>query len=254
MEEHHHSHTADPGLHRGKKKWTHYFWEFLMLFLAVFCGFMAENYREKLSNREKEQHYIENLLADLKKDTTEIGQVVAFLKDAYNRLDNASKIPIDRLKDFNAQGRFYHYLLVPYSFQYYFTQSNNAISQLRAGGFNLISNRNVIDSVYNLYSFYEAIIVNNEWLDDNAKELNKQVRRIMKITRVPAFINDFMISVIPQNEEIFIHHDRIMIQELYNLIAFHKASLMNYIGYVMEYRRITERLIRYLKNEYTISG
>ena len=33
-----HSHTHSP-----RKKWTHYFWEFLMLFLAVFCGFLAEN-------------------------------------------------------------------------------------------------------------------------------------------------------------------------------------------------------------------
>ena len=31
MEVHAHTHTA-------RKKWTHYFWEFIMLFLAVFCG------------------------------------------------------------------------------------------------------------------------------------------------------------------------------------------------------------------------
>ena len=30
MEVHAHTHTA-------RKKWTHYFWEFLMLFPAVFC-------------------------------------------------------------------------------------------------------------------------------------------------------------------------------------------------------------------------
>jgi hypothetical protein len=35
MEVHAHTHTS-------RKKWTHYFWEFLMLFLAVFCGFLAE--------------------------------------------------------------------------------------------------------------------------------------------------------------------------------------------------------------------
>ena len=45
MEVHHHSHTP-------RKKWTHYFWEFLMLFLAVTLGFFVENQRE---------HYIENL-------------------------------------------------------------------------------------------------------------------------------------------------------------------------------------------------
>jgi len=35
MEIHAHSHTP-------RKKWTHYFREFLMLFPAVFCGFLAE--------------------------------------------------------------------------------------------------------------------------------------------------------------------------------------------------------------------
>ena len=38
MEVHAHTHTE-------RKKWTHYLWEFLMLFLAVFCGFLAENQR-----------------------------------------------------------------------------------------------------------------------------------------------------------------------------------------------------------------
>ena len=42
MEVHHHSSPAPGGSHTPRKKWTHYFWEFLMLFLAVFCGFLAE--------------------------------------------------------------------------------------------------------------------------------------------------------------------------------------------------------------------
>lgn len=37
MEVHHHTHPS-----HGKKTWKEYFWEFLMLFLAVFCGFLAE--------------------------------------------------------------------------------------------------------------------------------------------------------------------------------------------------------------------
>ncbi len=38
MEVHAHTHTAAESVSlRGRKKWTHYFWEFLMLFLAVFC-------------------------------------------------------------------------------------------------------------------------------------------------------------------------------------------------------------------------
>lgn len=40
MEVHHHAH------HEGKKSWKSYFWEFLMLFLAVFSGFLAEKKRK----------------------------------------------------------------------------------------------------------------------------------------------------------------------------------------------------------------
>ena len=36
MEVHAHTHTPPASGGTGRKKWTHYFWEFLMLFLAVF--------------------------------------------------------------------------------------------------------------------------------------------------------------------------------------------------------------------------
>ena len=49
MEVHHHSN------HEGKKNWKSYFWEFLILFLAVFCGFLAENIRESSLERHKEK-------------------------------------------------------------------------------------------------------------------------------------------------------------------------------------------------------
>ena len=63
MEVHHHSHTE-------RKKWTHYFWEFLMLFLAVFCGFLAENQREHFVERKREKEYIRSMIEDLKLDTS----------------------------------------------------------------------------------------------------------------------------------------------------------------------------------------
>ena len=40
-----------------------------MLFLAVFCGFLAENYREHKLEHEREKRYIKNLYEDLVADT-----------------------------------------------------------------------------------------------------------------------------------------------------------------------------------------
>ena len=40
--------------HSGKKSWKGYLLDFVMLFLAVSLGFMADNFRERASERSKE--------------------------------------------------------------------------------------------------------------------------------------------------------------------------------------------------------
>jgi len=65
MEVHHHAHSA-------RKKWTHYFWEFLMLFLAVFCGFLAENFREHKVEDLRAKEFARSLIEDLRNDTAAI--------------------------------------------------------------------------------------------------------------------------------------------------------------------------------------
>lgn len=67
MEVHHHAHTA-------RKKWTHYLWEFLMLFLAVFCGFLAENFREHQVEHHREKQFMQSLLTDIREDSIEINK------------------------------------------------------------------------------------------------------------------------------------------------------------------------------------
>lgn len=51
-----------------KKNWRSYFWEFLMLFLAVSLGAYVENMRESKLNEEEVQMHIQSLLSDLEAD------------------------------------------------------------------------------------------------------------------------------------------------------------------------------------------
>ena len=69
MEVHAHTHTP-------RKKWTHYFWEFLMLFLAVFCGFLAEYQLEHKIEKEREKYYAKTLYEDIKVDTLRLGNII----------------------------------------------------------------------------------------------------------------------------------------------------------------------------------
>ena len=65
MEVHHHAHTA-------RKKWAHYFWEFLMLFLAVFCGFLAEYQLEHKIERDRANELARSFYDELKNDSLNV--------------------------------------------------------------------------------------------------------------------------------------------------------------------------------------
>ena len=80
MEVHHHSHLASGETHTPRRKWTHYFWEFLMLFLAVFCGFLAEYQLEHQIERDREKKFIQTFIEDLKVDTAAINANLVFQK------------------------------------------------------------------------------------------------------------------------------------------------------------------------------
>jgi hypothetical protein len=59
MEVHHHSHTS-------RKKWTNYFWEFLMLFLAVVCGFFAEYQLEHKIEKDRARQFLQSMVVDVR--------------------------------------------------------------------------------------------------------------------------------------------------------------------------------------------
>jgi hypothetical protein len=60
METHPHHLQKGPG-----KKWKHYLFDFFMLFLAVFTGFLAENLREHIVERNRAHQFLQSMLLDV---------------------------------------------------------------------------------------------------------------------------------------------------------------------------------------------
>src|SRR6187549_3006781 len=81
MEVHAHTHTA-------RKKWTHYLWEFIMLFLAVFCGFLAEYQLEHKIEKDREIQFIKSMIEDLKDDETIIQQNITINRSRVELMDS----------------------------------------------------------------------------------------------------------------------------------------------------------------------
>jgi hypothetical protein len=88
MEVHTHTHTP-------RKKWTHYFWEFFMLFLAVTAGFLVENEREHYVEHLREKQFISSLLVDVKLDTTNLNRIIS-ARDLREKMFDSLTILINR--------------------------------------------------------------------------------------------------------------------------------------------------------------
>src|SRR5215468_8396710 len=75
--------------HRGprRKKFTH-FWDFLMLFLAVFAGFLAENVRERFAEHRMAKQFARSLLTDLKADTAALTEAIGYGEKKVKAIDS----------------------------------------------------------------------------------------------------------------------------------------------------------------------
>lgn len=128
MEVHHHAHSS-------RIKWTHYFWEFLMLFLAVFAGFLAENQREHYVEDQRAKVLAKNLYKELYADSIAVQQKIALR----NTKESECAYFIDYVKDSNLiklSTRFYPAFTWTFlqSAQLLFEPNDGILNQLRNSG------------------------------------------------------------------------------------------------------------------------
>ncbi len=168
MEVHAHSHTA-------RKKWTHYFWEFLMLFLAVFCGFLAENQREHMIEHQREKKFIRSLISDLSADTTRLGTIVGLRNERAVMLD--SFMVLLNKPDAEAYGRTIYYFnsYATRGVAFRFTPADGTMQQLKNGGnLRLIRKASVSDSII----AYDVVNRGYVWGGQDEEEIMDTYRNV----------------------------------------------------------------------------
>ena len=102
MEVHHPHHVTH------KKKTSEYILEFLMLFFAVFLGFIAENVRENSADHNREKEFMQSMVEDLKTDTANIHTFYAHANIVIREID--SLMYLIRRPDRDKYGQNMYYL------------------------------------------------------------------------------------------------------------------------------------------------
>jgi 2-polyprenyl-6-methoxyphenol hydroxylase-like FAD-dependent oxidoreductase len=148
MEVHHH-----PDLEHKKKNFREYFLEFLMIFLAVTMGFIAENVREGVGDRSKEKEYIESMIQDLKTDTAQANSKMASLYAQMYGMDTLEMLLTPDINN-NDSAIFNCYRLREYLHnQHAMIFSDRTITQLvSSGNMRLIDNQKASDRITDYYS------------------------------------------------------------------------------------------------------
>ena len=243
MEVHAHSHTP-------RKKWTHYLFEFLMLFLAVFCGFLAENQRDHYVEHQREKQYIRSMIEDLETDSTNTNKMLWTFKFIQRNCDSL-------LDDFGSTVKFY---TVKSSRLFYriingypdFIYSDRTMQQLKnAGGLRLIRNKKAADSIIYYDALVRDIIREEETIDTYWSKLNE-------------FANNFLsyrsfneARKTKTNEELekeklnfWIITDLKETDRLYNLVRYYNSLIRNYVQQLSGLKNNGTRLISLLNEQY----
>jgi hypothetical protein len=152
MEVHHHSHTE-------RKKWTHYFWEFLMLFFAVFAGFLAENQREHIVEHQREKVLMNSMIKDLEADTTFFSQMIRGIKQMNLHSDTLIQL-IVHSNEMDNKAREIYQNQVWMNLYFKATYSDRTIEQLKnSGNFRLIRNTAVSDAIIKYDGFVKNYVI-----------------------------------------------------------------------------------------------
>lgn len=261
MEVHHHSHTG-----HGKKTWKEYFWEFLMLFLAVFCGFLAEYQLEHKIEKDRLKKFMYDMTKNLEYDRTRIAINLPANYSERSSLDSfRNEIQHTVLGKANIKKLYYYAFSVGGVGKVVFNKST--ITQLRnSGQLRLVEN----DSLTNeIIDYYDRKVYASEYfgqyLDDSQNELLTEIRNIFSTIGFESMLkitdsaynnnlddnleNEFK-NEIEKNNLKLLTTDKITLEKLHSLTVTNQLALFRYIQFLNYTNQSAEKLIAKIKLTY----
>jgi len=245
MDVHQHKHTG--GHH---KNWKEYVSEFLMLFLAVFCGFIAENIREHYVEKSREKEYVQSMIDDLKRDTLQLHQAsrvngkIVKAADSLLYYLRAERSDSAKKKIYIFGGYFAGSVL--------YENSNGTLTQLKnAGGLRLIKDTAAVNGIVAYDQFNELL----------RKDGLAYYSQTMAIIDLLGEVLDFSIAkpqLLPKNAAgtpaYFIKNDPDKLRVLYNKCYMQQRIISGYAGYLDKQYADATKLLALLQKNYHLGS
>lgn len=240
MEVHQHTHTP-------RKKWTHYFWEFFMLFLAVFCGFLAENEREHLVEHKQEKQYMKLMLEDIKTDTAELQKCLADVGSSLANIDSALWFLTSDITNNKVAGSYRFSSAALKRIPVVFT--DRTLTQLKnSGRMRIVRSQKVMDALTHYWNHIEVIRIS---LDRHAhyRSMGRDLEiRIFSLAK--NYLNDHKFMTDPHEQVYISTHQPELITEYANSYAYCGVVLGQARIQLMQQYSLATELITLMEEEY----
>ncbi|TDQ17009.1 hypothetical protein DFQ04_1657 [Algoriphagus boseongensis] len=236
---------------KQKTPWWGNFKDFFLLFLAVFCGFLAENYRESLSNKTIEKEFMISLVEDLKSDTASLKSYMVFKRTKGHLMDSLATMLVSKQR--NEYGNQLYFLARQVFNESPFVYSDGTIQQLKnAGNLRLIKKRVVVDE---LLKYEKKVKVLEDW-DENDNRTKTTFREIAGSVFDSQKLNSTMDAqmnfIIPKDNPQLITDDFHTLNELAFQIHYLSKMCLGNSSRAASLRADAENLIKLIQEEYKL--
>jgi len=243
MEVHHH-----PDLHHKPKNWKEYFLECLMIFLAVTMGFIAENIREHITEREREKQYMQALLIDLKTDIINIEKVQR--QNLLARQAGDSLFVLFSLPDYTEETNSIYYYGRIFSARTFFNMRDGTLKQLNnAGGLRLIHHEEIVDSLESYQYTYAELLKLQELKELQLLTYRDIMCKVFDVRILETMVNGEEIKKPLGNPKLF-SENKELINELLMKAHFVKRNNAQLLTMLAEMKQMDMNLQTIINNEY----
>lgn len=236
-------------LHAQGKKFWQYFYEFLMLFLAVFCGSLAEYKLEHVIEHQKGIQYIHSLEEDITVDTAKLSDLVASFVQKQSGLDSMLECIKGITSSSNSNG-LYNYL--KYTIDYLdFIYTDRTMQQLKnAGGLRMIPDKESADMIVVYDAAIKRILLTEELeLNPNQQSLKRLTISIVDISSIPDFDNKFSLDRFDDRLPL-LESNKDLLKEYYNEIWIMKRKVAQHTRNLIKAKATAEQLLQFLRKKY----
>jgi hypothetical protein len=253
MEVHQHSHSP-------RKNWTHYFWEFLMLFLAVFCGFLAEYQLEHKIEKDREKQFTKLLYRDIKFDTSSLNSIIKARVRKGEVLDSFSKLLVAGNLE-NQSGELYYF--ARYATRFYdirFIPNDGTLQQLKnAGNLRLIHKPSTAIAIIQYDVSLRNVLALFQQEASNREEYMKTASFIFDGTIFDSLVSIDIKDLANYGKFIRIssnppfNHDKEKLYQLRYWIHYMKGNNLLNLKANLELRQRADSLLTILRNDYRLN-